>query len=79
MRNFKLLEEIIEYIKQDKNTANYRWNNDSGDWDIEDIRLAAPQYNEQYECYCVDVDTYDIYDENYKGGECLFSRIEDVA
>ena len=75
MRTFKTLVEVVEYIKDGKDVSSYRWSNDAGDWDIEDILCNANMYDEQYDEYCVDVETYDIYDENYKGGELLFARV----
>ena len=78
MKTFKNLAEVVEYIKDGENTSKYRWNNGAGDWDVDDILSNAAMYDEQYNEYTVDIETYDIYDGRYKGGECLFSRIEDA-
>lgn len=77
MKNFKRLEEVVAYIMDGEETTAYRWNNDGGDWNIEDIRTNAPMYDEQYSGYSVDIETYDIY--NADGTEKLFARIEDVT
>ncbi len=78
MKAFKTLAEVVAYIMDGEDASKYRWNNNAGDWDIEDIECNADMYDEKYSEYSVDVETYDIYDDNYKGGECLFRRIEDA-
>ncbi|MEZ3464688.1 MAG: hypothetical protein K1W23_21525 [Lachnospiraceae bacterium] len=78
MRTFKTLTEVAAYITDGEDASKYRWNNDAGDWDIEDIQCNAQMYDEQYSEYAVDVETYDIYDGEFKGGECLFRRIDDA-
>jgi len=72
------LTEVAAYITDGEDASKYRWNNDAGDWDIEDIQCNAQMYDEQYSEYAVDVETYDIYDGEFKGGECLFRRIDDA-
>lgn len=78
MKVFKTLAEVVAYIMDGEDASKYRWNNAAGDWDIEDIKCNADMYDEKCSEYTVDVETYDIYDDNYKGGECLFRRIEDA-
>lgn len=78
MRRFKTLSEVVSYIKEGEDSSNYRQNNAGGDWDIGDILCNAGMYDNQYNEYTVDVETYDIYDENYKSGECLFGRIDNA-
>jgi len=78
LRTFKTLTEVAAYITDGEDASKYRWNNDAGDWDIEDIQCNAQMYDEQYSEYAVDVETYDIYDGEFKGGECLFRRIDDA-
>ena len=74
MKIFRTLAEVVEYIKDCEEASNYRWNNAGGDWDIEDILCNTIMYDDQYSEYTVDVETYDIYDADYKSGECLFRR-----
>lgn len=78
MTTFKSLAEVVAYIMKGEDASKYRWNNAAGDWDIEDIRCNSQMYDDQYGEYCVDVEDYSIYDSDYKGGECLFRRIEDA-
>lgn len=78
MHMFKTLAEVIAYITDREDTTKCRWNNAAGDWDTQDILLNASMYDDIYSEYTLDIDTYDIYDSAYKGGECLFKRIEDA-
>lgn len=78
MHTFKTLAEVIAYITDGEDASKYRWNNAAGDWDTQDILLNASMYDDIYSEYTLDIDTYDIYDSDYKGGECLFKRIEDA-
>lgn len=72
------MAEVVAYIMDGEDASGYRWSNSAGDWDLEEIRLAAAEYDGQYSGYALDVEVYDIYDSDYKGGECLFRRIDDA-
>lgn len=74
MMTFKTLADVADYIADGEDVSKYRWNNDAGDWDIDDIRCNAAMYDNQYSEYAVDPVTYDIDAD----GERVFDRIEDA-
>lgn len=75
MISFCSLKDVVGYIMDGEDTKNYRWNNDAGEWDLEDILLAVEEYDKVYHEYILNIETYDIF----AAGKEIFARLQDVA
>lgn len=61
---FNSLQTLAKYIENEylkDSIDTYTWNNDAGDWDIEDIALSYIMYDSVYSSYYLDIRTMDIY------------------
>lgn len=69
---FRTLEEVAKRIREiEENHENMIWNNDGGEWDLEDIEVNTSMYDEVIEGdYILDTCSYDIMKE--ETGEVLF-------
>lgn len=71
---FKSLKTLATYIQHEYLETNtdyethdtlfidtYIWNNDAGDWDIDDILINYEVYDKVYTSYYLDIRTFNIY------------------
>lgn len=67
---FDSLVELVEWVEENfSDVAEFTWNNDAGDWDLDDIKFNARSYEEVYGSFKIDRLTYSIYG----GEELIFS------
>lgn len=58
---YKTLKEVVAGIREiEEEYKSMIWNNDAGDWDLEDIETNSEIYDEVVNEYILDTMNYDI-------------------
>lgn len=69
-KTFDSLAELVKWANENfLDSSDLTWNNDAGDWDLDDIKFNARSYEEVFDSFTIDCRTYNIY----AGEELIFS------